>query len=223
MRHAGVALLVAAHRDDELVALADDPDPIVALEAAIAVKKTRPELAAQAIERAIGDDDWALRAGAANQLMRAVGKAAALPLAKRLIGDKDLRVRAAAARVLAHAGDAPDAIAVFAAIGANPDDTHASDVIEAWADLGALDDARGLDGLSALVSNGAVPQAQRVAGRERAPHGAPRDRWPGRRARRPERDRSRRRRDRDRHAREALTMLSSRRAAQAALRFHSTR
>ncbi len=166
VRTSGVAILAAAHRDAELVALAGDADPVVALEAAIAVKRTRPELAAQAIERAIGDDDWALRAGAANQLMRAVGKAAALPLAKRLIGDKDRRVRAAAARVLAHAGDAPDAIAVFAAIGGEehtPDDPRVSDVIEAWADLGALDDARGWKGLSDLVSNAEVPQAQRVA------------------------------------------------------------
>ena len=171
VRTSGVAILIAAHRDAELVALAGDPDPVVALDAAIAAKRTRPELAAQAIERAIGDDDWAVRAGAANQLMRAVGKVAALPLAKRLIGDKDRRVRAAAARLLAHAGDAPDAIAVFAAIGAtdlqgeehSPDDPHASDVIEAWADLGSLDDARGLKGLSELVANGSAPQGQRVA------------------------------------------------------------
>ncbi len=171
VRASGVAILVAAHRDAELVALAADADPVVALEAAIAVKRTRPELAAQAIERAIGDDDWAIRAGAANQLMRAVGKTAALPLAKRLIADKDRRVRAAAARVLAHAGDAPDAIAVFAAIAATdlhgephtPGAPRVRDVIEAWADLAALDDARGIQGLSDLVSDSAAPQAQRVA------------------------------------------------------------
>jgi HEAT repeat protein len=144
VRLAGIELLVAANRADELVALADDPDPMVGVEAAIAAK--HPELAAKAIQRAIAADDWHVRAGAANALVRAVGTSAALPLAQTLATDKELGVRLAAARVLAHAGDRETAKRVFTEALAVAD----SDV-QAAADLAALGEASGGTSLSTFV------------------------------------------------------------------------
>jgi HEAT repeat protein len=142
VRLAGVELLASARAETALAALADDSDPRVALAAAIAVKQTHPELAAKAIERAANDADWTTRAAAANELVAAVGKEGALPIARRLAGDKEAGVRIAAARVLAHAGDPEGARAVLAA---------ALDSLQAAADLAALGDARGEAALSAAV------------------------------------------------------------------------
>ncbi|HVK89642.1 MAG TPA: HEAT repeat domain-containing protein, partial [Kofleriaceae bacterium] len=75
VRLAGVELLAAAKRTDDLVRLAEtDADPLVAAEAAISVK--RADLAARALDRALADDRWAMRAGAANVAVRAVGTVA---------------------------------------------------------------------------------------------------------------------------------------------------
>jgi len=73
VRLAGIELLVAAHLAEtqrELTALADDPDPIVAAEAAIAVGGG--ERATRAIERAASSGEWTIRAGAANLAVRAI-------------------------------------------------------------------------------------------------------------------------------------------------------
>nr|MBA3397133.1 HEAT repeat domain-containing protein [Deltaproteobacteria bacterium] len=72
VRLAGIELLVAAKRNDELLALAADADPMVAAEAAIAVK--RSDLATRAVERATTAELWTIRAGAANTAVRAGGK-----------------------------------------------------------------------------------------------------------------------------------------------------
>jgi HEAT repeat protein len=146
VRLAGIELLVAAHRDDELVALTDDPDPIVGIQAAIVVKKTHPALALKAVERAITAESWTTRAGAANLLVQAIGKEAALPIARKLAADPELGVRLAAARVLAHDGDLQTASRVFAAALGAPDQG-----VQAAADLAALGDPAGARALSSFL------------------------------------------------------------------------
>jgi len=168
VRLAGLELLVAAHRAEaqaELTALADDPDPIVASEAAIA--HGGGELAAKAIERAASAREWTIRAGAANLAVRALGKPAALELARKLAADPELAVRLAAARVLAHDGDRPAAAAIFATALPSPD--H---LLEAAIDLADLDDARGLQTLDAAVrdpEHGPLARAA-AAGAHRSAH-----------------------------------------------------
>jgi HEAT repeat protein len=159
VRLAGIELLVAANRGDELVALADDPDPTVGVEAAIAAKRAHPELAPKAIQRAIAADDWHVRAGAANALTRALGTDAALPIAQKLATDKELGVRLAAARMLAHAGDKETARRVFTEALAVAD----SDV-QAAADLAALGDTSGGTSLSTFVRDAKrSPEARAAA------------------------------------------------------------
>jgi len=162
VRSAGVDLYAAAHREDLLVATTDDADPLVALAAAIAVHK-RPELARKAIDRAIASTEWTVRAGAANSLVQALGKEAALPIAGQLAHDSVLGVRLAAARVLAHAGDRKTAAEVFAAA---PDD------IQAVADLADLGDPRGIEGLGTAVRDPKRTADQRAeaAAAHRAAH-----------------------------------------------------
>lgn len=160
VRLAGIELLAAAHADGELVQLAGGADPMVAVAAAIAVKRAHPELAAPAIARAVAAADWTQRAGAANDLVEALGRAGALPIAQRLAGDPAVAVRLAAARVLAHAGDPEGARRVFAAALATD---HA---VQAAADLGELGDPQGLDALSRLVRDPARTPEQRAEAAE---------------------------------------------------------
>jgi len=146
VRTAGIDLLMAAHRDDEVAALADDADPMVGVNAAIAVQKTHPGLAAKPLERALAAQEWTIRAGAANLAVAALGRDAGRAYAQRLVGDPELTVRLAAARVLAHTGDPAGATAVFSAALAAPDQG-----IQAAADLAALGDAQGIAALTADV------------------------------------------------------------------------
>jgi len=160
VRLAGLELLVAAHRAEaeaELTALAGDPDPIVASEAAIA-RHGGAELAARAIERAASAREWPIRAGAANLAVRALGKPAALVLARKLAADPELSVRLAAARVLAHGGDRPAAAAIFATALQAPD--H---LLEAAIDLADQDDARGVQALDTAVGDHAQSPVTRAA------------------------------------------------------------
>ncbi|MGE0867150.1 MAG: HEAT repeat domain-containing protein [Kofleriaceae bacterium] len=157
VRLAGIELLVAAKRSDELVAIAQrDTDPMVALEAAIAAKRT--DLAAPALERAIKSDDWTDRAGAANSAARALGTEQATELARRLVNDTDGRVRLAAGRVLAHAGQRDAAVAVFVAALSAPDLA-----IDAAGELAELGDQRGIDLIDAALSDAQRPVDQRMA------------------------------------------------------------
>jgi HEAT repeat protein len=155
VRLAGIELLAAAHRDDELAALADDADPLVGITAAIAVKKSHPGLAAKPLERALTAQEWTVRAGAANLAVSAVGREAGLAYAQRLTKDAELGVRLAAARVLAHAGDAAGARAIFASALESPQG------IQAAADLAALGDPQGIEALSADVRNSRNTPEQR--------------------------------------------------------------
>jgi len=159
VRLAGIQLLVAAHRPEALAALgalADDRDPIVATEAAIARGGGEP--AARALERAAASEDWAARAGAANLAVRAVGKPAALALARKLAADPEPAVRLAAARVLAHAGDRDAATAILVAALAAPD--HA---LQAATDLAEQNDPRGVKALDAAVRSPALGPVERAA------------------------------------------------------------
>jgi HEAT repeat protein len=143
VRLAGIELLVAARDRTGLAALAEDADPLVATEAAIAGGGGAP--AARAIERARTAGDWSVRAGAANLAVRALGKDAAVALARALAGDPAIAVRLAAARVLAHAGDRAAAAAIFAA--ALTTDHRVAAAVE----LAAQDDPRGAEALDAAV------------------------------------------------------------------------
>jgi len=154
VRFAGIELIAAAHRDDELAALATIRIRFVATEAAIASK--RPGLAAKPLERAITSEHWEARAGAANIMIArsAAGRTTARAPARRRQG---LAVRLAAARVLAHTGDRAGAAEIFAAALADPERA-----VQAAADLAALDDARGVHALSAAVRDPARNPEQRA-------------------------------------------------------------
>ncbi len=157
VRLAGVELLAAANSDADLVALTDDKDPMVALHAAIAVKRTNPELVRKAVDRALAAEEWTARAGAANMLTSALGKTDARTTAQRMLADAQVGVRLAAARVLVHTGDKEPARPVFAAAVTDPDFG-----VQAAADLADLGDAAGLSALSAFTMDAARTPEQRA-------------------------------------------------------------
>lgn len=156
VRLAGVDLLAAAHRDAELVALIDDADPMVALNAAI--KSSHKDQAGKAIDRALAADEWTIRAGAANMLTMAVGPGNAKIYATRLLADSHTGVRLAAARVLVHAGDTTAARPIFTAALSDADFA-----VQAATDLASLGDATGLDALSKATRDTQKTPEQRAA------------------------------------------------------------
>jgi HEAT repeat protein len=141
VRLAAIDLVVAAKQTQLLAGLAEDPDPMLATEAAIALKRT--DLAARALARAAASDSWTTRAGAANTAIRALGETDGQALVVKLLADKELEVRLAAARALAHSGRQDDAKRVFEAVS--------DQNVSAAADLADLGDARGLVALGAAV------------------------------------------------------------------------
>ena len=169
VRLAGVDLLAAAHREDELLPLVDDPDPSLGVAAAIALHRTHPELGEKAVTRALASKEWTVRAGAINSLARALDKPRTLALAHQLASDADVHVRLAAARVLAHGGDRPAAVAIFAAAISEPGsgEDHGStgqgEAVQAAADLADLGDPRGTQALDAAVRDGKHTPEQRAA------------------------------------------------------------
>lgn len=157
VRLAGVTVLAMEKADGLLVELTDDVNPTIALEAAIAVKATHPELAQKAVAKAIVAEDWTVRAGAANSLARALDTQGVLFTGKQLAADKELGVRLAAARALVHAGDIADATPVLtAALGSAHE-------IDAAADLGALGDVHGLESLADFTRDPNRTAEQRAA------------------------------------------------------------
>jgi len=176
VRVGGVDLLGAAGQREPLLALTNDPDLVVALQAVIAIEQLgapvrrrggkvhrayvapHTGLGGPVVQRALASPAWEVRAGAANLLDQVVGRAAAVSFAQQIAKDPDLRVRLAAARVLAHDGDREAAIAVFrAALGGD-------EAAEAAADLAALDgDPGALATLAALVRDPARSPEQRAA------------------------------------------------------------
>lgn len=158
VRLAAVELLVTANADSDLVVLTDDADPMVALQAAIALKAKRPELVDKAINRAASAEEWTIRAGVANLLVTALGKDAARTYAQRLADDAHLGVRLAAARTLVNVDDKDGAKRVFtAALGDAEYDQQAA------ADLAGLGAPDGLDALSRFVRDIKRTPAQRAA------------------------------------------------------------
>lgn len=165
VRLAAIDLIEAAKRPDRLQQIAEtDPDPMVAVEAAIALKNQ--PLAKQALDKALASEGWTIRAGAANVAQRALGKAAAVTLARALLADKELGVRIAAARVLAHAGDKATAATVFAEALATPELE-----LQAASDLAEQGDPRGVAALDAAVRDPKRSADQRSAA-ALAHHGA---------------------------------------------------
>jgi HEAT repeat protein len=155
VRLAGVELLRAAKQPAALRALADDPEPLVALEAAIAAAD--PALAGKALERAAAADRWAVRAGAANMAARAVDRTRAAAIAHRLAGDPELGVRLAAARTLASTGERAAAIEIFAAA------LTGDAALSAASDLARLGDPRGVQALEAAVRDADASPDRRAA------------------------------------------------------------
>ena len=157
MRLAGIELYVAAKQTDALVPIAEsDPDAIVATEAAIAAR--RPDLAARALERAAADERFAIRRGAANLAVRALGKEGARIMLGKLTADPEPGVRLAAARALLHAGDAATAVPILVEALATADFA-----VSAASDLAAEGNARGLEVLDAIARDPAAAPAQRTA------------------------------------------------------------
>lgn len=157
VRLAGVDLLAAAHADAELAALASDKEPLVALQAALAVKSTHPDLVGPAIDRAIAAEEWTTRAGAANYLVSALGKTNAVAVARRLTRDTHTGVRLAAARVLLHGGAKAEAMPLFTAALVDPDQG-----VQAAADLASVGDPAGLEALSQAVRDTSKTPEQRA-------------------------------------------------------------
>lgn len=155
VRLAGVELLAAAKRTDELAQLAQqDPDPMVAAEAGIAAKRT--DLARAALERAAASDRWAIRAGALNTAVRALGKRDAIAFARARMTDPEVGVRLAAARALIAAGDRAGARPIL-------EQALTTDAaLSAATDLARLGDARGLATLSDATRDAKVTPEQRA-------------------------------------------------------------
>jgi len=143
VRLSAIDLVVAAKQTQLLAGLAEDPDPMLAAEAAIALK--RNDLASRALARAAASEAWTTRAGAANIARRALGDSDGIAFARKLLADKELAVRLSAARVLAHAGERTPAVQVFV------DALTGDSGVSAAADLADLGDARGLDALASAV------------------------------------------------------------------------
>ena len=158
VRLAAIDLFAAANADADLIALTDDADPMVALQAAIVIKGKRPELVEKAIGRAIAAAEWTIRAGAANLLVTAFGKTAAAPHAQKLAADAEVGVRLAAARALVSLGDKEGARRVLSAAL-----TDAEYGVQAAADLAGIGDAAGMQVLSSAVRDQKRTPAQRVA------------------------------------------------------------
>ena len=154
VRLAGLDLLVAAKRTDTLIALAEDPQPIFAAEAALAARRT--DLAVKALERAADAEDWSSRAGALNLAARAFGDEAG-GFAKQLAADPEPRVRVVAARVIARHGERAAAIVVLGELLAGPA------ALAAATELAELGDPRGLATLSAAVRDAGRSADERVA------------------------------------------------------------
>lgn len=154
VRLAGLELVVAANRTDLLLALAEDPQPIFAAEAALAARRT--DLAVKALERARGAEDWTLRSAALNLAVRAYGDQAG-GFAKQLAADPEPRVRVSAARLIARGGDRAAANAILVESLAGPA------ALAAATELAELGDPRGLAALSAAVRDLKRSAEDRVA------------------------------------------------------------
>ncbi|HEY4177321.1 MAG TPA: HEAT repeat domain-containing protein [Kofleriaceae bacterium] len=160
VRLAGVDLYVDLSRtlkmDTELGALAEDENANVAVEAAIAIKRT--DLAQKALDKLVVDDRSEIRAGAANVAIRAVGKEAAKPVLGKLGQDADARVRLSAARAMMHVDMTSAAVDIFGAALATPDTA-----IGAAEGLVEANDARGAKALDAVLATANTTALDRIS------------------------------------------------------------
>ena len=154
VRLAGVALLDASGDDATLTTLLTGADLALATHAARALARELPVESAAALDRALADAEWTIRAGALNASQSVVGKDGARRRANAALSDPELEVRLAAARLL---GDAPEAIDVLVAGLADPGAR-----LSAAIDLARLGDERGLAALAELVG-AAEPGVRRAA------------------------------------------------------------
>ncbi|HEY4059359.1 MAG TPA: HEAT repeat domain-containing protein [Kofleriaceae bacterium] len=160
VRLAGVDLYADLSRklkmDKELGALAEDDNANVAVEAAIAIKRT--DLAQKALDKLAVDDRSEIRAGAANIAIRAVGKEAAKPVLGKLAQDDDMRVRLASARAMMHAEMSNASIDIFGAALVTPETAiaGAEGLVEA-------NDPRGAKALDDVLASTTNPSIDRVA------------------------------------------------------------
>jgi HEAT repeat protein len=148
VRLAAVDLLVASRGRPAARSLLEHPDAMVAAYAARALRD--PEAGAAAVDRALADADWTIRAGAVNLVEVALGKDAARARAEKAAGDAEFGVQIAAARLLAYLGDKPRAITIYAAALSGGD---ASVRVSAAAELAHLGDSRGPAGLEQLSAD----------------------------------------------------------------------
>lgn len=155
VRLAGIELLAAAKSFNTLTMIAQsDPDPMVAAEAAIALKNQG--LALAALEKAAAAERWTIRAGAMNTAVRALGNKGAATLARKLMTDSEVGVRLAAARALLAAGDKAAAIAILEQA------LTTDSAVSAATDLARAGDKRGLDTLSAATLDAKATPDQRA-------------------------------------------------------------
>lgn len=131
-----------------LLGLTRSADAFVAIRAAVALRYLTGERRPDAVERALGSNDWTVRAAALNALAEVAEPADAVRLAKRALRDPRAEVRLTAARSLAGNGMAGAAMGVFqAALG----DARESIRIRAAAELLRLDEGSGRRALAKLL------------------------------------------------------------------------
>ncbi|MEZ4363942.1 MAG: HEAT repeat domain-containing protein [Kofleriaceae bacterium] len=154
VRLAALALAEALADRAALGSLADDADPVVALQAALALG-TAATVGGAILDRGLAAAEWTTRAAMLNQARAAVGPALALEKARARAADPDVRVRLAAGRALGSAGAKAEAIEVAAAALAAPEQAGDS-VTDAAVDLALLGDPRGVAALAQQVGAGAT-------------------------------------------------------------------
>ncbi len=164
VRLAAVDLLVASRGRPAARPLLTHADAMLAAYAARALKD--PQAGAAAVDRALADAAWTIRAGAVTLLAAALGTEGARPRAEKATSDPTVAVQISAARLLAYMGDRERAIAVYAAALSS---AEVDDRVGAAAELAHLGDARGaatLEELAATTEPGvrrAVITAHRAA------------------------------------------------------------
>lgn len=163
VRLAAVDVLVASRGKEAARALLDHADAMVAAYAARALGD--PAAGAPAVDRALADPDWTVRAGAVNLLEATLGKESARGRLAKATTDASVAVQLAAARQLAYFGDRERAIAIYSAAldSAEPDDR-----ISAAAELAHLADPRGVAALEQLATAAEPAQRRAVINAHRA-------------------------------------------------------
>jgi HEAT repeat protein len=151
-RLAAVALLERGRDKATLEATVRGPDKMVALRAAVALRKLggADGLAGAAVKAALADPAWPVRASGLNSAGAILDDAALSALAIAALSDPSIEVRLAAARLLlAHGGrDRAFPVLVAALTAPTPEPR-----LEAAIDLARFEDERGVETIAALAGN----------------------------------------------------------------------